>query len=112
MVDKTKVDAELRVEMVTAALLVLAGAFFLLTGNLFDPLGLFVIGVILLGSAVYQTRRGWHVSLTTWALGVLLTLGGLGLKVFVVAVLRVNWLAIGLIAIAGWWLYRAFVARR
>ena len=26
-------------------------------------------GVILLGSGVYQTSKGWHVSLVTWVLG-------------------------------------------
>ena len=102
----TDASAELRVEMITAALLVVAVGVFLLRGDLFDPLGLLVVGAILLGSAIYQTRRGWPVSLITWALGVLLTLGGLGLKLFLVAFMQVNYIALGLLAIGGWWLYR------
>ena len=106
-----KSDSELKIEAVTLALIVLAAALFLLIGRLFDPLSLLIVGVVLVGSAVYQTQRGWHVSLVTWVLGGLLTLGGLGLKIFLVAVLQVNWLAIGLVAVAGWMLYRVFVKR-
>jgi len=106
-----KNDAEFRVEAATLALVVLAAGLFLLLVWLFDPLSLLVIGLIVLGSAVYQTQHGWHVSLTTWVLGGLLTLGGLGLKVFLVAVLQVNWLAIGLVVIGGWMLYQLFVER-
>jgi hypothetical protein len=111
-VEEEKSNAESQVETITLVLLVLAGGIFLLTGNLFEPLGLFVLGVILLGSAVYQSLRGWPVSLITWILAVLLTLGGLGLKIFVVAVLQVNWLAIGLGLIVAWGLYRTLFRRR
>ncbi len=107
-----KSEAEARAETVTLALFVLVFGLFLLAGSPFDPLALLLGGLVLLGSAVYQSRRGWPVSLLTWALGLLLTLGGLGLKVFLVAVLQINWLAIGLLLVGGWALYRAVLARR
>ena len=107
-----KSDAEIRAENLTFGLLVVAAGIFAFTGRIFDPFALLIIGLILLGSAVYQTRQGWHVSLTTWGLAILLTLGGLGLKVFLVAVLRVNWLAIGLVLIGGWWLYQNVFKQR
>lgn len=110
MDDKT--NAEFQAESVTLAAVVLVAGFFLLTGHFFDPLGLFLVGIVLLGSAVYQSRRGWHVNLATWVLGVLFTLGGLGMKMFVFFVFQVNWLAIALLAIGGYWLYQLLFRRR
>ncbi len=107
-----KSTAEFQAESVTLAAVVLVAGFFLLTGNLFDPLGLFLVGVVLLGSAVYQSRRGWHVSLMTWVLGVLFTLGGLGMRMIVGLFFHVNLLAIALLAVGGYWLYQLLFQRR
>lgn len=103
---------ETLVEMFTGVALVAAAAVFFFTGRLFDPLSMLVLGGILLASGIYQTSRGWHVAATTWLLGIVLALGGLGLKVFVVSVLRVNWLAIALILIAAWWVYNTLLKNR
>jgi hypothetical protein len=48
----------------------------------------------------------------TWILGVILTLGGLGLRLFLVGVIRINWLPIALLAVAAylvwnWWRRRS-----
>lgn len=108
-----KSEAEARAENVTLALVVLVfGGFMLLGGSPFEPLALLLGGVVLLGSAFYQTSRGWHVSLITWGLGGLLTLAGLGLRLFLVAVFSINYLALGLLLIGGWVLYQNFFARR
>jgi hypothetical protein len=100
------------VEAVTFGAFMLVWAAFLSLGSPNDPLALLCGGLVLLGSSVYQTRRGWHVSMTTWVLGILLTLAGLGLRAYFVTVMRINWLAIALVLIGGWWLYRAFSKRR
>ncbi|MBN1963027.1 MAG: hypothetical protein JW910_00170 [Anaerolineae bacterium] len=108
-----KSESEAHAENVTLGLLILVfGVFLLLGGNPFEPLALLLGGLVLLGSAIYQTTHGWHVNLVTWALGLLLTLGGLGMRVFLVAVFQINWLAIGLLLVGGWVLYQAFFARR
>lgn len=105
-------NAETLVEMLTGVALVAAAAVFFFSGRLFDPLSMLVLGGILLVSGLFQTSRGWHVALSTWLLGIVLTLAGLGLKVFVVSVLRVNWLAIALLLIAAWWVYHTLLKRR
>lgn len=112
MQTRTPSDAETLVEVLTGVGLVAAAALFYFLGRLFDPLALLVFGAILLLSAAYQRARGWHVALSTWLLGGLFTLAGLGLRVFVVAVLRVNWLAIALVLLAIWWIYQTFLAKR
>lgn len=96
---------ETRTEVIAGLLLILVLALFIL-GDISSPLALTGAGVVLLGSGYYQTRRGWHVSWQTWALGLLLTLGGLGVRVFLVAVLNVNWIAIGLLLVGGYTLYQ------
>ncbi len=89
------------VEVLTAALLLIVLALFLF-GNVNEPLAMLAGGVILLGSGVYQTSRGWHVSLITWITGIVLTLGGIGVRLFLVSVLQINWVAVALVIIAGW----------
>lgn len=93
--------------MITAALLVAIFALFLLQ-MLGQGVAMLLGGLTLLGSGIYQTSRGWHVSLLTWVLGGVLTLGGIGLRVFLVGRIRINWLPIILLAIAviygwNWW---------
>jgi hypothetical protein len=56
-------------------------------------------GLVLLASGLYQSRRGWHVSLTTWILAVVLIGGGIGVRVFLVSYLSINWVAIALLLI-------------
>ncbi len=98
-------------ELVTAGLLVLV---FVLYGISIFTQGIAMLlgGVVLLGSGVYQTSKGWHVSLLTWVLGLVLTLGGIGLRVFLVGRIRIAWLPIILLLIAvvyawNWWRKRA-----
>ena len=62
---------EARAEAITAGLLVIVLAIFLL-GNLADSLAMVAAGLILLGSGLYQSSRGWHVAVTTWLLGIVL----------------------------------------
>lgn len=112
METRTPSEAETLVEVLTGVSLVAAAALFFFLGRLFDPLALLVFGGILLLSAAYQSSRGWHVALTTWLLGGIFALAGLGMKVFVVAVWRVNWLAIALVLLAIWWVYQTFLAKR
>lgn len=95
---------ETTVEMVTAALLIIVLALFLL-GGIPQPFAMLAGGLILLGSGVYQTSRRWHVGLPTWIVGVVLTLGGLGVQMFLVATLRINWVAIALIGVGIWMLW-------
>jgi hypothetical protein len=92
------------IELATAALLVLV--FLLYLSRLVpQSLALLLGGVILLGSGVYQTSKGWHVSLLTWVLGLILTLGGLGLRLFLVGVIRIDWLPVALLLVAALWLW-------
>lgn len=101
---------EAKVETITAALLMLLFAVFLLS-NVGDSLVMTLAGVVLLGSGIYQTTRGWHVSLVTWLLGLVFLLGGIGVRVFLVAWLQINWVAIALAAI-GLWLLVTNLRRR
>jgi hypothetical protein len=102
--------AETRVEMITLGLLVVILAVFLL-GNLDEPLAMSLAGIVLLGSGWYQSRRGWHVALTTWLLGVILLFGGMGVRVFLVSILRINWIALGLILVGGLIIWQNLVKR-
>ncbi len=96
---------EVKVEaMATGIILVLlAGWFFLdqLGGNI----PFLLAGLVLLGSAIYQTRKSWHVSLLTWVLGVVLTAWGIGVRVFLVSFLQVNYLAVTLLLLGVYLLY-------
>jgi len=98
---------ETHIELVTAALLALTFLLFLL--RIFnDSIAMLIGGLILLGSGGYQTSQGWHVSLVTWILGLILLLGGIGLRVYLVGVLHINWIPIALLLVAiylvwSWW---------
>ena len=100
-------NRETMIELLTAVLLV--GVFILyLIGTLHEGIAMLIGGLILLGSGAYQTSKGWHVSLVTWILGLILTLGGLGLRLFLVGVMHINWVPLALILVAlyliwSWW---------
>ena len=100
----SKDTAEAKIELVTAALLIIVFALFLI-GKLNDPLAMLAGGLIMLGSGFYQSRKGWHVSMITWVVGGLLALGGLGLRMFLVTRLEINYVAIGLLAVGGYLLW-------
>ena len=68
---------ETTIELITASLLIAIIVLYLL-GVVAEGIAMLLGGVTLLGSGVYQTSRGWHVSLITWIFGIILTLGGLG----------------------------------
>lgn len=98
-------------ELITAGLLALIFLLYLI-GVLNQGVAMLLGGVTLLGSGAYQTSKGWPVSLLTWIVGIVLTLGGIGLRVFLVGVIRINWLPIVLLLIAGvyawnWWRKRS-----
>ena len=95
---------EAQAEVITAALLMLVLGGFML-GTLRDNWAMLAGGLILLGSGVYQTQRGWHVGLPTWILGVVLTLGGLGTRMFFVTYTRINFVAITLIAMGVYFMF-------
>ncbi len=100
-------ERETFIELATATLLGMIFMFWL-AGRLPQSFAMLLGGLILLGSGVYQSRRGWHVSLVTWVLGIVLTLGGLGLRLFLVSVVRINWIPMALLLIAlylvwSWW---------
>lgn len=109
--DNADVMQEARAEAITAGLLVIILALFLL-GNLQEPLAMTIAGVVLLGSGVYQTSRGWHVALTTWILGIILFLGGIGVRVFLVTYLRINWVAISLVAVGAYLVWQNLLRGR
>ncbi|MEO8393195.1 MAG: hypothetical protein ABI700_09400 [Chloroflexota bacterium] len=104
-------NRETTIELITAGLLAVTFVLFLI-GIFHDSIAMLVGGVILLGSGVYQTSKGWHVSLVTWILGLILLFGGIGLRIAVVGVIRINWLPIALLVVAAylvwsWWRKRA-----
>lgn len=99
---------EAQAEAITAGLLVIILALFIL-GNLNDSLAMTGAGVVLLGSGVYQSQRGWHVAFTTWLLGVVLLLGGLGVRMFLVSYVQINWVAIALVLIGGYLVWQNFL---
>jgi hypothetical protein len=89
---------EARIEAITAGLLIVVLAVFLL-GKVPDSWAMVVAGLVLTGSGLYQSSRGWHVAVTTWLLAVVLVLGGIGVRMFLVAYLQINWVAIALVLI-------------
>jgi hypothetical protein len=89
---------ESTIELLTLALLIIVFGLFLLNG-ITDSLAMMAGGLVLLGSGLYQSRRGWHVSLTTWLVALVLIGGGIGVRMFLVAHLRINWVAIALLLI-------------
>ncbi len=102
---------ETTIELITAGLLAVTFVLFLI-GIFHDSIAMLVGGVILLGSGVYQTSKGWHVSLVTWILGLILLLGGIGLRVYLVGALHINWVPIALLLVAvylvwSWWRKRS-----
>lgn len=98
MAKQTEEAQEARIELLTLAALIIIFALFLLS-NVTDALAMTAGGLVLLASGLYQSRRGWHVSLTTWLLTAVLLLGGIGLRVFLVSFLRINWVAFALLLI-------------
>jgi hypothetical protein len=102
---------EAQAEALTAGALVVILSLFLL-GNMQEPLAMTLAGAVLLGSGVYQSQQGWHVALTTWLLGLVLFLGGIGVRLFLVAYLRINWVEIALVAIGGYLIWQNLFRRR
>lgn len=102
---------ETKAEALTAGALVVILSLFLI-GNLQEPLAMTLAGAVLLGSGVYQSQQGWHVALTTWLLGLVLFLGGIGVRLFLVAYLRINWVEIALVAIGGYLIWQNLFRRR
>jgi len=96
---------EARAEAITAGLLVVVLALFLL-GGLPESIAMVVAGLVLLGSGLYQSSRGWHVAVTTWLLGVVLLFGGIGVRLFLVAYMQINWVAIALVLIGGYLIFQ------
>lgn len=98
-------DGELNIELLTGVLMIIVLVLALIK-RIDDGLAMGIGGLILIGSALYQSRQGWHVSWVTWAVGILLLLGGIGVNVFLVAHLRINYVAVGLVIIGGYLLWR------
>jgi len=92
---------ETQVEIITAGLLMIALALLAL-GVIGQEWAMLICGLILLGSGVYQTRKGWHVGLLTWIVGIVLTMGGIGVRLFVVAAVQINYVALTLIIIGAY----------
>ena len=101
---------ETTIELLTAGLLAVTFLLFLV-GILHDSIAMLLGGVILLGSGAYQTSKGWHVSLVTWILGLILLLGGIGLRVYLVGALRINWLPIALLLVAAYLVWNGWRKR-
>lgn len=101
---------ETQVELMTAGLVVVIFAIYMLN-IMSGTVAMVVSGLVLLGSGLYQSRKGWHVSITTWLLGLILLLGGLGLRVFLVALLEINWVAIGLALVGGYIIWQTLKGR-
>ena len=92
---------ETTVEVITAGLLVIVFGLMIL-GGIRDSLAMTFGGLILLGSGIYQSRKGWHVSLLTWILGLIFLFGGIGVRMFLVTYLQINWIAVALILVGGY----------
>jgi hypothetical protein len=103
--------AESRIEMLTLGVLVVILALFLV-GKVEEPLAMTLGGIVLLGSGFYQSSKGWHVAVTTWLLGVVLFLGGIGVRLFLVAYLNINWVAIALVAIGALIIWENVISRK
>ena len=102
--------AEARAETITAGLLLLVLAAFLLLG-IRDSYAMIAAGLVLLGSGLYQTQRGWHVAVTTWLLGLVLFFGGLGVRLFLVAYLQISWVGISLAFIGAYLIWQMLTKR-
>jgi len=89
------------VEVITAGLVVMVFGLMML-GGIRDSLAMTLGGLILLGSGIYQSRKGWHVSLLTWLLGLIFLFGGIGVRMFLVTYLQINWIAIALVMVGGY----------
>ena len=89
------------IEVITAGLVVMVFGLMML-GGIADSLAMTLGGLILLGSGIYQSRKGWHVSLLTWLLGLIFLFGGIGVRMFLVTYLQINWMAIALVMIGGY----------
>lgn len=111
MAKRSEDSQETTVEMLTLAALIVVLALFLLA-NITDSLAMTAGGLILLASGLYQSRRGWHVSLTTWLVAAVLLAGGIGVRVFLVSFVRINWVAIALLLIGGYILWDRLRGRR
>jgi len=102
---------ETMIELITAGLLAMVFVLFLF--RVFnESIAMLLGGLILLASGGYQTSKGWHVSLVTWILGLILLLGGIGLRVYLVGVLHISWVPIALLLVAlylvwSWWRKRS-----
>jgi hypothetical protein len=96
-----KNSQETTIEVITAGLLVMIFGLLML-GNINEPLAMTFGGLILLGSGIYQSRKGWHVSILTWILGLIFLFGGMGVRMFLVTYLRINWVAIALVMVGGY----------
>ena len=107
---KNDETGEAQAEVITAGLLMLVLGGFML-GSLGDQLAMLAGGLVLLGSGVYQTTRGWHVGLPTWILGGVLTLGGLGTRMFLVTYTRINFVAITLILMGIYFMFQVLRPR-
>lgn len=101
---------EARVELITAVLCIVVFILFLLN-RINDPTAMLLGGGLLLGSGIYQSMRGWPVAVTTWIAGLILFFGGLGMRLFLVAYMEINYVLIGL-AILGIYLFWMVFMRR
>lgn len=103
--------AETSTELITGVLLIIVFVLFLIN-RITDPLAMLLGGLILLGSGIYQTVRGWHVSLVTWIFGIIFFLGGIGVRLFLVAFTEINWVFIALAAAVAYFGWQIFLRRR
>ena len=92
---------ESTIEVITGGLLVIIFGVMIL-GGIRDSLAMTLGGLILLGSGIYQSRKGWHVSLLTWILGLIFLFGGIGVRMFLVTYLQINWIAIALVLVGAY----------
>lgn len=65
-------------------------------------------GIVLLGSGLYQSSRRWHVAVTTWLLGAVLLLGGMGVRLFLISYVELNWVAMTLVVVGGYLIWQNF----
>lgn len=103
--------AEAKAEVITAGLLLLIIAAFLLLG-IRDSYAMIAAGLVLLGSGLYQSQRGWHVAVTTWLLGLVLLMGGIGVRLFLIARLEISWVGISLLFIGLYLIWQMLTGNR
>ncbi|GEM_PF-851522 len=98
MLRGNKTDEEIRFELLTwGAVLVTAAALYVLFYPLLPSLMLFIPGLILLGSALYQDLQlGWKAGWLTYALAILAVATGLAgiVNTLLGEVVRLPWLII------------------